>query len=104
MRARLEHLTKNKTLLVGLAVAVLLGIVGSASAYAGMSKTVTLSVDGERQQVRTFAGSVGDVLAAYRADPRMGGAITFAMNAVVVEGMDCTLTTGMRGQASYAFA
>ncbi|ROR90022.1 resuscitation-promoting factor [Nocardioides aurantiacus] len=64
MRARLEHLTKNKTLLVGLAVAVLLGIVGSASAYAGMSKTVTLSVDGERQQVRTFAGSVSDVLAA----------------------------------------
>ncbi|WP_156384166.1 resuscitation-promoting factor [Marmoricola sp. Leaf446] len=69
MRARLEHLTKNKTLLVGLAVAVLLGIVGSASAYAGMSKTVTLSVDGERQQVRTFAGSVGDVLAAEGIEP-----------------------------------
>ena len=48
--------------------------------------------------------AVGDVLAHYRADPRMGGAITFAMNAVVVEGIDCTLTTGMRGQASYAFA
>jgi len=48
--------------------------------------------------------AVGDVLAHYRADPRMGGAITFAMNAVVVEGFDCTLTTGMRGTASYAFA
>ena len=48
--------------------------------------------------------AVGDVLAPYRADPRMGGAITFAMNAVVVEGFDCTLTTGMRGRASYAFA
>ena len=40
----------------------------------------------------------------YRADPRMGGAITFAMNAIVVEGIDCTLTTGMSGRASYAFA
>ena len=69
MRARLEHLTKNKTLLVGLAVAVLLGVVGTASAYAGMSKTVTLSVDGERQQVRTFAGSVGDVLAGEGIEP-----------------------------------
>jgi len=48
--------------------------------------------------------AVGDALAHYRADPRMGGAITFAMNAIIVEGMDCTLTTGMRGTASYAFA
>ena len=48
--------------------------------------------------------AVGDALSHYRADPRMGGAITFAMNAVIVEGFDCTLTTGMRGRASYAFA
>ena len=48
--------------------------------------------------------AVGDVLMRYRADPRMGGAITFAMNAIVVEGFDCTLTTGMRGSASFAFA
>jgi uncharacterized protein YcbX len=48
--------------------------------------------------------AVGDALSHYRADPRMGGAITFAMNAVIVEGIDCTLTTGMRGTASYAFA
>ena len=44
------------------------------------------------------------MLSGYRADPRMGGSITFAMNAVVVEGVDRTLTTGMRGTASYAFA
>ncbi|MEO8311225.1 MAG: MOSC N-terminal beta barrel domain-containing protein [Caldimonas sp.] len=48
--------------------------------------------------------AVGDVLASYRADPRMGGAITFAMNAVIVEGVDCTLKAGMTGRASYAFA
>ncbi len=64
MHARLERLTKNKTLLVGLAAAVLLGIVGTASAYAGMSRTVTVSVDGQRQEVRTFGGSVGEVLSA----------------------------------------
>ena len=48
--------------------------------------------------------AVGDALAHYRADPRMGGAITFAMNAVIVEGFGCTLSTGMPGTASYAFA
>ncbi|MEO5843376.1 MAG: MOSC N-terminal beta barrel domain-containing protein [Caldimonas sp.] len=48
--------------------------------------------------------AVGDALAQYRADPRMGGALTFAMNAIVVEGIDCTLTVGMAGRASYAFA
>ena len=48
--------------------------------------------------------AVGDVLAQYRADPRMGGAITFAMNAVIVEGIDRTLKSGMPGRASYAFA
>ena len=52
----------------------------------------------------TAGHAVGDALSGYRADPRMGGSITFAMNAVVVEGVDRTLTTGMRGTASYAFA
>jgi uncharacterized protein YcbX len=47
--------------------------------------------------------AVGDALAAYRADPRMGGALTFAMNAVIVEGVGCTLAPGLRGRASYAF-
>ncbi len=48
--------------------------------------------------------AVGETLAQYRADPRMGGGLTFAMNAVIVEGIDCTLVAGMRGAASYAFA
>ncbi len=47
---------------------------------------------------------VADTLAGYRADARLGGAITFAMNAVVVEGMGCRVTVGARGTASYAFA
>ena len=48
--------------------------------------------------------AVGDVLAAYRADARLGGALTFAMNAVIVEGVGCTLAAGMQGEASFAFA
>jgi uncharacterized protein len=48
--------------------------------------------------------AVADVLAQYRADPRLGGGLTFAMNAVIVEGIGRTLAAGMRGAASYAFA
>ena len=47
--------------------------------------------------------AVGDVLAQYRADPRLDGAITFGMNAVIVEGFDRVLRPGMQGRASYAF-
>ena len=47
--------------------------------------------------------AVGDVLASYRADARVDGALTFGMNAVIVQGIDCALRTGLRGEATYAF-
>ena len=45
----------------------------------------------------------GDTLAGYRADARLGGAITFGMNAVVVEGIEHLLKVGARGRATLAF-
>jgi uncharacterized protein YcbX len=47
--------------------------------------------------------AVGDALAAYRADARKGGAITFGMNAAIVEGVDRVLRRGLRGRASLRF-
>lgn len=47
--------------------------------------------------------AVGDTLAAYRADARLNGAITFGMNAVIVEGIDCTLRPGRVGSATFRF-
>ena len=47
--------------------------------------------------------AVGDALAAYRADARLNGALTFGMNAVIVEGFDCTLRPGMVGGSTYRF-
>ena len=47
--------------------------------------------------------AVGDVLAQYRSDRRLDGALTFGMNAVVVEGIARTLRGGMQGRASFAF-
>jgi uncharacterized protein len=45
----------------------------------------------------------GATLAGYRADPRMNGGITFGMNAVILQGIDCTLRAGQRGKAVFAF-
>lgn len=44
--------------------------------------------------------AVGAALAAYRADARMNGALTFGMNAVIVSGIDCALQKGLSGRAS----
>jgi uncharacterized protein YcbX len=47
--------------------------------------------------------AVGDTLAGYRADARVDGAISFGMNAVIVEGLECTLRAGMAGRATLKF-
>jgi len=51
----------------------------------------------------TQGHGVADALAAYRADPRVGGQVTFGMNAIVVEGIDRTLRVGASGRASVRF-
>jgi hypothetical protein len=47
--------------------------------------------------------AVGDALAAYRADARLDGAVTFGMNAIVLDGADRELAVGQRCRAVYGF-
>ena len=47
--------------------------------------------------------AVGNALQSYRADARLDGALTFGMNAVIVEGVERNLRVGMAGSASYRF-
>jgi uncharacterized protein YcbX len=47
--------------------------------------------------------AVGDTLASFRADPRVDGGLTFAMNAVVVSGFGHTLAAGQAVGARWAF-
>jgi len=47
--------------------------------------------------------AVGDVLQQYRADRRLNGALTFGMNAIIVEGSGRQLRPGLAGTATYAF-
>ncbi|ABM38662.1 MOSC domain-containing protein [Polaromonas naphthalenivorans] len=46
---------------------------------------------------------VGDLLQGYRQDARVGGAVTFGMNAIVLQGIDHLLRVGQSVGASYHF-
>ncbi len=45
----------------------------------------------------------GDTLAGYRADARLGGALSFGMNAIVLEGIERALRVGQSGRARLKF-
>jgi uncharacterized protein YcbX len=47
--------------------------------------------------------AVVDALAAYRSDARVGGAVTFGMNAIVVSGVEHQLAVGQTCRARLAF-
>ncbi|MGJ7490044.1 MOSC domain-containing protein [Variovorax sp. ZT4R33] len=51
----------------------------------------------------TRSPEVGDTLRSYRADPRLDGAITFGMNAIVLQGVDHLLKVGQTVGANYRF-
>jgi len=46
---------------------------------------------------------VGDMLRTYRADPRVDGAISFGMNAIVLQGVEHALRVGQRVGANLRF-
>ena len=46
---------------------------------------------------------ITDALAGYRADPRLDGAVTFGMNAIVLRGVHHVLAVGQSCCANYAF-
>jgi uncharacterized protein YabE (DUF348 family) len=58
------HQTRKKRAIIALNVAVLLVLAGGTAAYGALSKTVTVSLDGRSDTVRTFSDSVAGVLAS----------------------------------------
>ena len=52
----------SRPLMIGLAATVVTAVAGTTWGYSALSKSVTLTVDGESQQVSAFGGTVGDLL------------------------------------------
>ena len=52
---------------------------------------------------RDRAASVGDTLQAYRSNELVNGAVTFGMNAIVLQGVDQALRVGQAVTADWRF-
>ncbi|MFC5675757.1 ubiquitin-like domain-containing protein [Aeromicrobium endophyticum] len=59
---RAKRRRRKSTPILALNLAVVLVLAGGTAAYGALSQTITLSVDGKRDTVRTFGGTVADVL------------------------------------------
>ena len=94
MRSTIALLTKSKAALAVLVSAVVMALVATTVGYAAMSKTVTLSVDGEATQVSTLGGTVEEILA--------DEGITVGERDVVAPGLDAKVNDGTRIAVRYA--
>jgi len=82
------RLTRSRPLMIALATVVVLAVAGTTLGYAALSKSVTLSLDGQSKQVTAMGGTVGDVLDSEGVD--------IGAHDVVAPGLDEKVTDGSR--------
>jgi uncharacterized protein YabE (DUF348 family) len=78
--------TRKKRAIIALNVAVLLVLAGGTAAYGALSKTVTVSLDGRSDTVRTFSDSVSGVLASKDVTLRPDDKLNVAKTGGVADG------------------
>ena len=88
MRNRIAQLVSSRLLLTGLVAVVALAVVGSVLGYSALSKSVTLTLDGEAREVSALGDTVGDLLAAQ--------GIEVGDHDLVAPGLDETIVDGSR--------
>jgi uncharacterized protein YabE (DUF348 family) len=84
----------RRSVKIALFTLVIAGLLGGSLAWAGLSKTVTVSVDGEEREVSTLASTVEGVLDS--ADLEVGGhdVLVPALGAEVADGSNIALQRG----------
>ncbi|MGJ9421272.1 ubiquitin-like domain-containing protein [Aeromicrobium sp. CF3.5] len=83
---------KHKSLpLIALYVAIALVVAGGTTAYGAMSNSVTLSVDGKTEDIRTLGGSVGDVLESRDIEVRPDDRLSLAADHDLSDGDEIEL-------------
>ncbi|MGH3359237.1 MAG: ubiquitin-like domain-containing protein, partial [Nocardioidaceae bacterium] len=83
----------KRLVIIGVNLAVVFALVGGTVAFVAFNKTVTLSVDGEEQQVRTFGDTVDDVLESEDID--------LGSHDVVAPGEDTQISDGAHIAVKY---
>lgn len=69
---RAKRRRRKSTPLIALNLAIVLLVAGGTAAYGALSQTVTLTVEGSSETVRTFGGTVADVLADHDVQVQAG--------------------------------
>jgi uncharacterized protein YabE (DUF348 family) len=94
VRSSIALLSKSRRALFVLVTGVVVALVATTVGYASMSKTVTLSVDGEADQVSVLGGTVADVLEAE--------GVEIGERDVVAPALDAKVNDGTRIAVRYA--
>jgi len=77
---------RRSTSLIALNLAIVLLVAGGTAAYGAFSKTISVTVDGQKTTVRTFGDTVSDVLAAKEITIRGGDKISVSPTAAIEDG------------------
>ena len=88
MRSRIVTLSKSKAVLATLVAVIVVAVGGSTMGYAALSKSVTLSLDGQAQTVSAMGDTVGEVLESE--------GIELTDKDLVAPGLDETVADGTR--------
>jgi uncharacterized protein YabE (DUF348 family) len=83
---KLSPRPRKKRAILALNIAVLMVLVGGTAAYGALSKTVTVLLDGRSDTVRTFSGSVTDVLESKDVELRPDDKLNMAKSGDVTDG------------------
>ena len=86
MLLKLDNLSRRRGLLAVLVTVMALAVAGTTAAYASMTKSVTLSLDGKPQQVTALGGTVGDLLDAEGIELRQHDQVAPDLDHEVTEG------------------
>lgn len=97
-QARLRRLagwaSTSKPLLIGLVAVIVAAVAGTTVAYATQGEAVTISVDGERREVRTTGETVADVLAEEDIEITDRDLVAPGLDEPVEEGSQITVRFG----------
>ncbi|SMX99603.1 MULTISPECIES: resuscitation-promoting factor [unclassified Brevibacterium] len=84
---------KNRKVQIAAQAVVITGLVGGTGAVVTMNKPVTLDVNGQSEEVRTFGGTVGDVLDSRDLDIEKRDQIKPGVNKKISRDMTITVNT-----------
>ena len=99
---------RKKSAIIALNIVVLMVLVGGTAAYAALSKTVTVKLDGRTDTVRTFSDSVRGVLASKDVKLKPDDKVNVAKTSPVTDGDTITVdfakpvTVAVDGEAKKA--